>query len=109
VVVVYQILYSDISTHLAEYATLKAMGYSDGYLLGVVLQEALILSLLGFLPGLVLTKLLFVYATSATMLTMQMVPREVGLVYLMTAGICTLSGMLAVRRLKQADPASIFK
>ena len=51
VVIVYQVLYTDVSDHLPEYATLKAMGYSDRFLLGVILQEALILAVLGFIPG----------------------------------------------------------
>ena len=55
-IIVYQILYTDVSDHLPEYATLKAMGYGDRYLLKVVLQESLILSILGYFPGLLLTK-----------------------------------------------------
>ncbi|MEN9219515.1 MAG: ABC transporter permease DevC, partial [Thermostichales cyanobacterium GMQP_bins_62] len=43
IIIVYQILYTDVSDHLAEYATLKAMGYTDLYLLGVVFQEAITL------------------------------------------------------------------
>jgi putative ABC transport system permease protein len=43
-VIVYQILYTDVSDHLAEYATLKAMGYKNIFLEFVVLQEAIILS-----------------------------------------------------------------
>ncbi|MDP8935944.1 MAG: ABC transporter permease DevC, partial [Cyanobacteriota bacterium] len=52
IVIVYQILYTDVNDHLPEYATLKAMGYKDGYFLSVVFQEALILAILGYLPGL---------------------------------------------------------
>jgi putative ABC transport system permease protein len=51
VVIVYQVLYSDVNDHLSEYATLKAIGYSDGQLLLVVFQEAAILAVLGFMPG----------------------------------------------------------
>jgi len=50
-VIVYQILYTDVSDHLPEYATLKAMGYSDAYLIGVIIQESLLLAVLGFVPG----------------------------------------------------------
>ncbi|MEO1764938.1 MAG: ABC transporter permease DevC, partial [Cyanobacteria bacterium J06629_18] len=55
IVIVYQILYSDVSEHLPEYATLKAMGYSDGYLMTMLMQEALIMSILGFIPGMLLS------------------------------------------------------
>ena len=53
VVICYQILYMDVMDHLPQFATLKAIGYRDGFLRRVVLQEALILSLAGFLPGLI--------------------------------------------------------
>ena len=50
-IIVYQILFADVSDHLPEYATLRAIGYSNGYISGVVVQQALILAVLGFLPG----------------------------------------------------------
>ena len=50
-VIVYQILYSDVSDHLPEYATLMAMGYRLPILLGVVAREGLILAVLGYLPA----------------------------------------------------------
>ena len=107
-VVVYQILYSDVSDHLAEYATLKAMGYSDRFLFGIVIQESLILSILGFLPGLALSQVVYVIAYRATLLPLHMDLTRVGIVYLLTAGMCAFSGALAMRRLRMADPAEIF-
>ena len=50
-IIVYQILFADIADHLAEYATLKAMGYTNRYLAAVVLMEATILAVVGFVPG----------------------------------------------------------
>ncbi len=51
VVIVYQILYSNIATQFVAYATLKAIGYANSYLLNVVFQQALILAILGYIPG----------------------------------------------------------
>ena len=107
-VIVYQILYSDISDHLPEYATLKAMGYRHRYLQMCVMQEALILSLLGFLPGLLLSQLIYDIAGAATLLPLHMTWMRIVVVYLLTAGMCGLSALLAVRKLKSADPADIF-
>ena len=67
-VIVYQILFSDISIHLREYATLKAMGYSQGYLRQVVMGAALILALLGFVPGALLSSALYGMVAGATFL-----------------------------------------
>ena len=55
-IIVYQILYSDVSDHLSEYATLKAMGYDDGFVVNIIVQESLILAVLAFAPILVLSR-----------------------------------------------------
>jgi putative ABC transport system permease protein len=107
-IIVYQILYTDVTDHLPEYATLKAMGYRDWFLFKIVMKEALILSVLGFVPGVVFAHFVYVAAHKATMLNMEMTfPRGV-LVYVLTVLMCSISGMLALRRLKAADPAEIF-
>ena len=107
-VIVYQILYSDVSEHLAEYATLKAMGYKNSYLMSVVMQEAVIISVLGFLPSLLLAEVVYAITHAATLLPIAMTPRRALIVYAYTLGMCLLSGLLAGRRLRSADPASIF-
>jgi putative ABC transport system permease protein len=107
-VIVYQILYSDVSEHLSEYATVKALGYSDWYLFWVVLEEALILSVLGFPPGLLLSLGVYQIARSATLLPITMTLLRIGFVYLLTLAMCGLAGALAMRRLQYADPADIF-
>lgn len=107
-VIVYQILYSDVSDHLAEYATLKAMGYSDRYLLWVVFQEALILAALGYIPGVILSTGLYAITRSATMIPIGMTFDRASIVFILTLVMCLGSGMIAVRRLEAADPADIF-
>jgi putative ABC transport system permease protein len=107
-VVVYQILYSDVSDHLAEYATLKAMGYSDLYLLWVVFQEALLLAVLGYIPGFLLSTAIYHLGSSATNLPLFMTLERAVLVFILTLAMCGVSGAIAVRRLKSADPAEIF-
>jgi putative ABC transport system permease protein len=107
-VIVYQILYSDVSDHLAEYATLKAMGFRDRYFLVVVLQEAIILAALGFMPGLGISLGLYQIAKEATMLPILMTANRAYLVFMLTGVMCTFSGAIALRKLRQADPAEIF-
>ncbi|MGK7895632.1 MAG: ABC transporter permease DevC [Xenococcus sp. (in: cyanobacteria)] len=106
--IVYQILYSDVSDHLAEYATLKAMGYTDLYLLIVVFQEALILALLGYLPGLSVSLGLYTLTKIATKLPIAMTVTRAITVLILTILMCFMSGAIAVRRLGDADPADIF-
>lgn len=107
-VIVYQILYTDISDHLAEYATLKAMGFSDTYFLVVVLQEALLLAVLGFVPGFAFSLGLYKLAQNATLLPIVMTVHRATLVLILTVFMCAISGVFALRKLRTADPAEIF-
>ena len=108
IVIVYQILYSDVSDHLPEYATLKAMGYTDGYLIKVLIQESLILAILGFLPGFFLSFGLYHITQSATNLPIGMKTERAITVLSLTVTMCSASAMIAMRKLQEADPADIF-
>ncbi len=108
IVIVYQILYTDVTDHLPEYATLKAMGYKDFYFLIVVFQEALILAILGYLPGFGISVVLYNLGRSATSLPMYMTVGKAVTVFVMTVVMCSVSGAIAVRKLQAADPADIF-
>ncbi|MDV3352537.1 ABC transporter permease DevC [Leptothoe sp. ISB3NOV94-8A] len=108
IILVYQILYTDVADHWAEYATLKAMGYKNGYLLGVVMQEALILSVLGFIPGVLVSQLLYQAAGNATGLFFQMTPERVLNLLVATFIMCLVSGAIAVRKVQTTDPADVF-
>ncbi len=108
IVIVYQILYTDVSDHLPEYATLKAMGYRSSFLFSVVLQEALILSVLGYLPGFGLSWLLYNLTRNATALPLTMVTSRALTVFILTLVMCVLSGAIAMRKVQAADPADIF-
>lgn len=108
VVIVYQVLYSDVNDHLAEYATLKAMGYSDMNLLGVVFQEAIILAVLGFIPGFTCSIGMYNLLGNLTRLPVTMRADVALQVFIMTVVMCTLSGAVAMRKLQSADPADVF-
>jgi putative ABC transport system permease protein len=107
-VIVYQILYTDVSDHLAEYATLKAMGYTNRYLLTVVFQEALILSILGYFPGFALCLGLYNLTQNATALPISMTLARSSVIFGLTILMCCISGAIAVRKVQDADPADVF-
>ena len=108
VVIVYQVLSTDVNAHLKEYATFKAMGYRHSYLLSIVLEEAIILAVLGFIPGLILPLGLYSLAAKATALPIYMTLARAGLVLFLTLFMCLLSGAIATRKLQSADPADMF-
>jgi len=107
-IIVYQILFADVSDHLPEYATLKAMGYSNRYLSGVVLQQAVILAVLGFVPGAILASWLYRVIGEATHLPMALDGERGALVLGLTIAMCAVSGTLALRKVRKLDPADVF-
>lgn len=107
-VIVYLILYTDVSDHLPEYATLKAMGYTDFYLLTIVFQESIMLSFVGYFPSLILAKFMYFMAANATGLPIIMTFSRSIFVLIMTLIMCIISGAIAVAKLSAADPADIF-
>jgi len=107
-VIVYQILFADISDHLAEYATLKAMGYTNRYLFSVVFQEATILAVFGYIPGCLISAWLYHMAENATFLPLRMSPGLELTVLGLTIGMCCASGAIALRKVGSADPADVF-
>ena len=110
VVIVYQILYTDISDHMKQYATLKAMGYRSRFLFGVVLQEAVILAVLGYIPGFAVSLGLYDVTVRATSggLPMTMELERAIFVLLLTLVMCSLSALISVRRVITTDPAEVF-
>lgn len=107
-IICYQILFADIADHLREFATLKAMGYRPKYFIGVVLQESLILSLLGFVPGAICAALLYRMVAMLTGLLMDMSWDRTLLVAVLTMAMCIVSGCLTMNKVLQTDPAEMF-
>lgn len=107
-VIVYQVLSTDVADHLSEYATFKAMGYGQPFFLGIVFEEAIVLAIFGFLPGLIVSIGLYAGLNAITGLPVAMDASRAILVFLGTLAACTLSGAIATRRLAAADPADLF-
>ena len=108
VIIVYQILSTDVNSHLKEYATFKAMGYGNNYLLGIIFEQAIIIATIGFIPGFFIPLGLYNFAAAATSLPIYMtVPRAIT-VFILTLIVCAISGALATKKLQSADPADMF-
>lgn len=108
IVIVYQILFSNIASQLVAYATLKAIGYANNYLLRVVFKQAFILAILGYIPGWIISKYLYEFAMKATKLPINMSFNNALIVLIATALMCMTSGALTINQLRSADPADIF-
>jgi putative ABC transport system permease protein len=108
VVFVYQVVSGDVASHLSEYATLKAMGYSSGYLSWVVLQQAVGLALLAYLPSVGAALGLYALTRSAAGIPVSMTAGRLALVLALAILMCSVSGILALRKVRAADPADLF-
>ena len=106
--ITYQILYTNISNHLVAYATLKAIGFTDRYLLTAVFQQAFLLAILGFVPGIIVSLGLYNLATNVTHLPVNMDTNKTFNVFLSVIIMCSVSGTLAIQKLRSVDPADIF-
>ncbi len=108
VTICYQILFTDVNDHQAEFATLKAMGYGNRFLVGVVMREGLYLSLLAFLPGLIFSHLLYSTLEEMTGISMRLTPTRIVSVLVLTVLMCLISATFAVRKVLSSDPAEVF-
>ncbi|MBK8091500.1 MAG: ABC transporter permease [Verrucomicrobiaceae bacterium] len=107
-VTVYQILYTDVSHHLSEYATLKAMGWSSAALSRVVIDQALFLSVLGFVPGFLAALVIYHAAVQSTGVPMAMTGARAATVLGLSLLMSVISALLALRQVHRADPAEVF-
>ncbi|WP_448269764.1 ABC transporter permease DevC [Nostoc sp. DSM 114159] len=108
IVVVYNIIYSNVADNLPQYGTLKAIGYSNFYLVSIVFLQSIILSFFGFFPGLCLSSIFYQLISTATGLQLEMDLNVISLVLFLTVLMCVISGLIASRKLKKIDPADIY-
>ncbi len=109
IIICYQILYTNVAAYLPQFATMKAIGYTDWFLIGVVLQQAVLLAVLGFIPGLGAAQVLFWIVAGLTGLLMFLTADRIAFILLLTVAMCMLSGAIAVRRVVTTDPAEVFR
>lgn len=107
-IIVYQILFADVTEHLSEYATLRAIGYKNRFIAGIVLQQATILGVLGYIPGVAASWFLYGRAAAATSLPLYVTVDRAMIVFVLTLGMCAISALLAVRKVATIDPAEVF-
>jgi putative ABC transport system permease protein len=107
-VICYQILFTDVTDHVKEFATLRAMGYTANELLVLVQLEALLLSLLGFGPSLLVTVPVYALLQWATGIPFALTAVRVASVLVTSLGVSLGAAVLAARRVVAANPADLF-
>ncbi len=107
-IIVYIVLSSDVTRQLSEYATLKAMGYKNSHLARIVLEQAIMLALCGYLGALVVSLALYALVGNLANLPIQMTTFRMVLVLFASLFMCCGSGFVAIQKLRRADPADLF-
>lgn len=107
-VVVYQVLSNDVANHYAEYATLKAIGYTNRFLAGVVTTQALLYSISAYLPALFVSIALYRATETVANIPMRLTLLNVLLVFGLSVLMCLVSALLTLRRVRSTDPADLF-
>ena len=108
VAIVYQVLSSDVSRMMPEYATLKAIGYGNTFLSAVVLQQAVAIGVVGFFPGLAVSLAGYRLTSAAANIPVVMNGGRIAGVLCLSVAMCAVSGALALRKLHGADPAELY-
>src|SRR5207237_10098335 len=104
----YQVIYTDLSDQLPQYATLKGMGYETSYLVRVVFEQAALSALLAFVPAWLVCLLVYYVIGALALLPLHMTSTLTVLSLTLTLGMCLLAAALAIRRVVAADPAEVF-
>jgi putative ABC transport system permease protein len=104
----YQIVYTDLSDRLPQYATLKGIGYENGYLIGSVLRQAVLTGLAGYAPAWLLCLAVYRIIGEIALLPLRLTPQLTLISLGLTLGMCLLAAAIAVRRVITTDPAEIF-
>jgi putative ABC transport system permease protein len=107
VVIVAQTLYSSTKDHLNEFATLRALGASAGYIHKVILIQALMSAVIGYGIGMVLS-MIVIWASKDTTLPIVMTPGLAMLLFALTIGMCVIAAISAIFKVTRIDPAGVF-
>lgn len=107
-IVVYQILHSDINDHIKEYATLKAIGYTDNFLTRITIYQGLFLASLSIPPAWMLAFSLLYFGKESTKVPLGNTPTHVIIVAVLAIVSSSASALIASRKLSSVDPADNF-
>jgi putative ABC transport system permease protein len=107
-VILYQILASEITNRLKEFATMKAMGYSERFIYGIGIKQGLIFSIMGYFPSLILSIGLYRVLRELSSFPVYMDLERAIFVFFLTLGMCAIAAFFALGKIKRADPADLF-
>jgi putative ABC transport system permease protein len=106
-VIVAQTLYSSTKDHLNEFATLRALGSSSGYIHRVILLQAALSAGFGYALGMTIA-LIIIEASKNSALPIIMTPGLAAGLLALTIFMCAISALAAIMKVTRIDPAMVF-
>jgi putative ABC transport system permease protein len=107
IVIVAQTLYASTKDHINEFATLRALGASAGYIHKVILTQAVLSAGVGYILGMILS-LIVIALSRATTLLIVMTPGLAAMLLVLTVGMCVFAAVCAIFKVTRIDPAVVF-
>ncbi|MCF8063545.1 MAG: FtsX-like permease family protein [Deltaproteobacteria bacterium] len=108
VVILFQVLNTDISNRLNEFATLKAMGFNSGFIYGIGVKQALMYALMSYFPALGLAYVVFHVVHALSKMPMDLTPGMALFVFSMSLIMCIISCILGLQKVRRTDPAELY-
>lgn len=106
-VIVAQTLYSSTKDHIHEFATLRALGSSKSYIHKVILAQAGLSAVMGYVLGMTIA-LIVLYASRNSSLPLVMTPGLAFWLFALTLFMCSISALSAIVKVTKIDPATVF-
>lgn len=108
-IILYQILYTDVSHHLSEFSTLLSLAFTYKQIKSIVFLESMYLAIIGYPIGLVVSAFLFVLISSATGLPVSLTLGRSFSCFFVIVLMSSLSALIAIRKLDDANPVEVFE
>jgi putative ABC transport system permease protein len=106
-VIVAQTLYSSTKDHIHEFATLRALGSSKAYIHKVILAQAGLSAVMGYILGMTIA-MIILYASKNSSLPLVMTPGLAFWLFALTLFMCAISALSAIVKVTKIDPATVF-
>jgi putative ABC transport system permease protein len=107
-VVVAQTIYATTMDHLREYGTLKAMGAPNSYVYKVIIKQAAMSAVLGYVLGMIVSAFVVKASQSGGAAILLPLPMAIGMFFL-TLTMCVSAALVSISKVTSLDPAMVFK
>jgi putative ABC transport system permease protein len=107
-VVVAQTIYATTMDHLREFGTLKAMGAPNSYVYKVIMKQAAISAVIGYVLGMIVSVFVVQASQKGGAAILMPLPMAVGM-FFVTLAMCIGAALVSINKVTRIDPAMVFR